>query len=169
MLMTCHYPDLGIASDWLKKISYAARPVRSTTQIWVVTRHQNGISVLVSQTSFHGETSGGVAKWWLFSQATRETGRETDVYTPSWETLLFGCLFYAIFTIFQPVDKSARNAPGMKKFEKRTVNFFFKYSVFLFVEYLIFMVYFLFWAFQYSVWAIYNWPSKPDQEPVQRR
>ena len=62
MLMTCHYPDLGIASDWLKKISYAAGPVRSTTQIWVATRHQNGISVLVFQTSFHGETSGGVAK-----------------------------------------------------------------------------------------------------------
>ena len=68
----------------------------------------------------------------------------------------FWVLFYAIFTIFQLVDKSARNAPGMKKFEKRTVNFFSKYSVFLIVEYLIFMVYFLFWAFQYSVRAIYN-------------
>ena len=104
MLMTCHYPDLGIASDWLKKISYAAGPVRSTTQIWVATRHQNSISVLVFHTSFHGETSGGVAKWWLFSQATRETGRETishDVYTPSWETLLFGCFFM----LFLLVDK----------------------------------------------------------------
>ena len=68
----------------------------------------------------------------------------------------FWVLFYAIFTIFQPVDKSARNAPEMEKFEKRTVNFFSKYSVFLIVGYLIFMVYFLFWAFQYSVWAIYN-------------
>ena len=29
-----------------------------------------GISVLVSQTSFHGETSGGVAKCRLFSQAS---------------------------------------------------------------------------------------------------
>ena len=27
--------------------------------IWVVTRHQYGISALVSQTSFRGETSGG--------------------------------------------------------------------------------------------------------------
>ena len=36
---------------------------------WVVT-HQYGISVLVSQTSFHGETVGGVAKCHLFSQAT---------------------------------------------------------------------------------------------------
>ena len=32
-------PDLGNASDWLKQISHAARPIRSTTQIWVVTLH----------------------------------------------------------------------------------------------------------------------------------
>ena len=38
-------------------------------QIWLVTRHQYGISALVSQTLFRGETSGGVAKWLLFSQA----------------------------------------------------------------------------------------------------
>ena len=30
------------------------RPIRSTTQIWEVTRQQYGISVLVSQTSFRG-------------------------------------------------------------------------------------------------------------------
>ena len=68
--MTHHYPDLGSASDWLKQISHAGRPIRSTTQIWVVTRHQYGISALVSQTSFRGETAGGVAKCRLFSQAT---------------------------------------------------------------------------------------------------
>ena len=68
--MTRHYPDLGSASDWLKQISLAAPPIRSTTKIWVVTRHQYGISVLVSQTSFRGETTGGVAKCRLFSKAT---------------------------------------------------------------------------------------------------
>ena len=68
--MTHHYLDLGSASDWLKQISHAARPIRSTTQIWVVMRHQYGISALVSQTSFRGETVGGVAKCGLFSQAT---------------------------------------------------------------------------------------------------
>ena len=67
--MTRHYPDLGSASDWLKQISHAARPIRSTTQIWVVTRQQYGISALVFQTSFRGETSGDVAKCRLFSQA----------------------------------------------------------------------------------------------------
>ena len=41
-----HYPDLGSE------------------------RHQYGISALVSQTSFRGETSVGVSKCWLFSQAT---------------------------------------------------------------------------------------------------
>ena len=41
---------------------------RVATQIWVVTRQQF-ISALVSQTSFGGKTSGGVAKCRLFSQA----------------------------------------------------------------------------------------------------
>ena len=62
ILMTSHYPDLGSASDWLKQISLAARPIRSTTQIWLVTRHQYGISALVPETSFRRETSSGVAK-----------------------------------------------------------------------------------------------------------
>ena len=70
IVMTRQYPDLGSASDWLNRISQAARPIRSTTQIWVLTRHQYGISTLISQTSFRGETSGGVAKCRLFSQAT---------------------------------------------------------------------------------------------------
>ena len=57
ILMTCHYP--------------AARPIRSTTQTWVVTHHQYWISVLVSQTSFGGETIVSIAKCWLFSQADK--------------------------------------------------------------------------------------------------
>ena len=68
--MTRRYLDLGSASDWLKQISYAARPIRSTTQIWVVTRNQYGISAFVSQTSFGRETSGSVTKCRLFSQAS---------------------------------------------------------------------------------------------------
>ena len=64
-----HYTDLGNASDWLMQISQTARPIRSTTQIWVVTRHQYGISALISQTLFRGKTTDGVAKFRLFSQA----------------------------------------------------------------------------------------------------
>ena len=41
--------------------------------MWLVTRHQYGISALVSQTSFRGETSCGVAKCPLFTQATFST------------------------------------------------------------------------------------------------
>ena len=59
--MKCHYPDLGSASDWLKQVSHAARSIKSTTQIFVVTRHQHGIFAYVSQTSFRGKTSGGVS------------------------------------------------------------------------------------------------------------
>ena len=57
--------DTGNASDWLNQISHVARPM------WVVMHHQYGISVLVSQTSFCGETSGRVAKCRLFSQVIR--------------------------------------------------------------------------------------------------
>ena len=68
--MTHHYPDLGSASDWSCRMGNLIQPIRSTTQIWVVTRHQYGISVLVSQTSFCGKTSGAVANCRLFSQAS---------------------------------------------------------------------------------------------------
>ena len=55
ILMTRHFPDLGSASDWLSKISHAARPFRSTAraQIWVVTRHQWKDSFLSLVTRMH--------------------------------------------------------------------------------------------------------------------
>ena len=66
---TCHCPDLGV-SDWLKQISLQHNhAIRNITQIWVVTHHQYGISALVSQKSSRGQTSGGIAKCRLFSQA----------------------------------------------------------------------------------------------------
>ena len=71
--MTCYYPDLSSASDWLKQISLAAQPIRSTTLTSAVTRHQYGISALVSQTSFREETSGGIAKCRLFYKARNVT------------------------------------------------------------------------------------------------
>ena len=56
-LNTLKYPNMGIHYFFL------------CTQIWVVMRHQYGISALVSPISFGGETSGSVTKCWLFSQA----------------------------------------------------------------------------------------------------
>ena len=69
-IITHHYPDLGSVSDWSCRLRNLIQPIRSTTQIWVVTRHQCGISALISQTSFGRETRGSFAKRWLFSQAT---------------------------------------------------------------------------------------------------
>ena len=56
--MSRHYPDLASASDWLCRVGNLIQPIRSTTQICLVTRHQYGISPIVAQTSFRGETSG---------------------------------------------------------------------------------------------------------------
>ena len=50
---------------------------RVTTQIRVVTRHQYGISALVSQTSFGGETSSSVAKCRLFNLFLLFSGYES--------------------------------------------------------------------------------------------
>ena len=75
-LMTRHYPDLGCACDWLNQISQVARPIRSTTQIWVVMCLQYGISALVSQISFGGETSGSMAKCQLFLQSRWQAEKE---------------------------------------------------------------------------------------------
>ena len=71
--MSLHYPDLGSASDWLKQISTRYDQLEALLQFWVVTRHQYGISELVSQTFFHGKTSGGVVECRLFPQASLGT------------------------------------------------------------------------------------------------
>ena len=59
ILMTSHYPDLGSASDWLKQISHTALPIRSTSQIWVVTLS----SVWNFCTRFSDVISQG-NRWW---------------------------------------------------------------------------------------------------------
>ena len=40
ILMMCHYPDLGSDSDWSCGKRNLLQPIRSTTQIRVVTHHQ---------------------------------------------------------------------------------------------------------------------------------
>ena len=67
--MTRQYPEVGSASDWSCRVENLLQPIRGTTQIWVVTRHQYGISTLVSLDVFLRETSGDVTKCRLFSQA----------------------------------------------------------------------------------------------------
>ena len=70
-------PDLSSASDWLNQISHMARPIRSTSHIWVVMRCQYGTAALVSQMSFGGETSGSIAKCRLFSHASTRSAMHT--------------------------------------------------------------------------------------------
>ena len=62
--MTSHYPDL------IPLISRKFASANKHYQIWVVTRHQYGMSLLVPQASFRGETSDDVAKCGLFCQGT---------------------------------------------------------------------------------------------------
>ena len=71
ILMTRHYLYC-LAENLLQAI-------RSTTHIWVVTRHRYGNFAPVSQTSFRGENSGGVAKFRLFSQAI-QTAHKTALH-----------------------------------------------------------------------------------------
>ena len=59
--MTCHYPDLGATSVWNKQTSIA----------WLVAPQQYGISALVLQTVFPGETIGCEERCELFSKATK--------------------------------------------------------------------------------------------------
>ena len=61
ILMTYHYPDLGICY-WSRQISLARWPFRRTTQIWVVTHHQYRISAVAAQIPFRGKIIGN--QWW---------------------------------------------------------------------------------------------------------
>ena len=54
----------------MKEISHSVRPIRTITQICVVTRHQYGILRSFLRRHFAGKPdSGDVAKYWLFSQS----------------------------------------------------------------------------------------------------
>ena len=71
--MTYYYPDMSSGPDWLCQAGTLLRPIRDTTQIWTVIRHdQYGISALFHRRHFRRrETSGVVAKYRLFSQGTQ--------------------------------------------------------------------------------------------------
>ena len=51
---------LGSSSDWSCYKRNLLQPIINATQILVLTRHQYGISAVVSQTSFRGKTGVGV-------------------------------------------------------------------------------------------------------------
>ena len=49
------YSDLGSASNWWFCEGNLLQPIKSTTQVWVVTRYQHGISAGVPRTLFRGD------------------------------------------------------------------------------------------------------------------
>ena len=69
-LMTCHYPDLGDASYWMK--FFFNQSIRSTSKVWVVRHHQYQNSAVIPQASFWG-TIGDMTKCWLCCQATESS------------------------------------------------------------------------------------------------
>ena len=64
-----HNTDLGSASDWLKQISLATRPIRSNAQIRVMTSHWYGISYFQVPSSLHFKARLSakplIRKWFL--------------------------------------------------------------------------------------------------------
>lgn len=60
---------MGGGSKRTKRISLAAQLIKSTIQIGIVARHHYGISAVFAKTLFPGETSDGVAKCRVLSQA----------------------------------------------------------------------------------------------------
>ena len=70
ILMMHHYTDLGSTSDWSCCKDNVLQLIKRTDQIRVVMCNQYGISEPVPQTPFCRETSGGMVKSQLFSQAT---------------------------------------------------------------------------------------------------
>ena len=78
--MTPHYPDLGSAAEEICLSQSRALP---WSGFWM-TRHQCGISALVSWTSFRRETSGGVAKCRLFSQSRYFCYEPISLYLSIW-------------------------------------------------------------------------------------
>ena len=80
-------PHLFSASDWSCRERNLLQPIKSTNQIWIVTSHHYRISALVAHTSFHGETSGGVAKCRLFSQVKPVT--KCQLFLPTSATTIY--------------------------------------------------------------------------------
>ena len=69
--MTCDFPDLGSASDWLRQISHEARQSEALPRIVDLGSHTSSVwnfYTSFSGVTFYRETSGGVAKL-LFSPA----------------------------------------------------------------------------------------------------
>ena len=79
ILMTWYCSDLGSASDWWFCEGNLLQPIKSFTQVWVVTRYQHGISAGVPRTLFRGDLVAsrnvgyflGLSKWTPWATSLR--------------------------------------------------------------------------------------------------
>ena len=85
-----------------------------------MTRHQYGISALVSQTSFGGETSNSVGKCRLFSQAISGY-TEVSPVVPSPFGFLLLLLFFFCVLYYEYILYITRGAPN-KAVKKITIT-----------------------------------------------
>lgn len=60
--MMHQYLDLGSASGWSCHVGNLLQPMKRAASILVLTPHQYGISAVVSQNSFPGETSSAIVE-----------------------------------------------------------------------------------------------------------
>ena len=84
-LVMCDNPDLGSTSDWMKQISNQSEVLPDLGSGMT----SASISVLVSQSSFHGETTSSTVKCQLFSQANQNNAicflLPTSCFHISWD------------------------------------------------------------------------------------
>ena len=103
------------------------QPIRSATQVWLVARHQYGISAPISQTLFRGETTGGVTEAQLFSRATfsyygrkKALGENRSVRTGVTKTVF--CLLRLKLTKFKCWGTIERGWKGVFQLGNETID-----------------------------------------------
>ena len=102
--MTCHYPDLCSASDWLKQSQALSRSAGSNS-------HGYGISALVPHTSFRGEAVVALLNIGCFLKLScflfRSNGRL--LFTNCLQGILHFLRIAIIYVIITPVSSSCKN------------------------------------------------------------
>ena len=124
--MTRHTPDMLSASDWSWRLGNLIQPIRSTTQIWVVTRHQYGISALVSQTSFGGEptlASSNVGRFLRLLKNRKVKFRSKSLYSYQVSSIKGNAAFFSgVFKPYQTFKTTAEREKKQKKKQKYNQN-----------------------------------------------
>ena len=135
--MTRHYPDLGYTSDWSCSVGNLIQPITSTTQIWVATRPQYGISISTQSSSAHVEerdqeripkpVSTGVENVWNFWASFSDVSGSAAKYRLfsqiSCKKVFYSCFKDSAFTAVKRDAKFqtryVKGVPFFKRYDKR--------------------------------------------------